>query len=310
MNSSLPLITPRDSHTLWYTPSSNHIYYPPPPAYTQYSGGTSGSPHNNASQSGGSGQNQRGAPRSTRLSVLEQLEADEQNVAMRKLGIQRFGATWIKPPGMLKTLQGELDEKAEREEAEAQELLEQDVEIPSAFDEDPDVMHEITDLDANVPEGSISDLEGAVPGDSEDDSFMGVVVGGEQDGEEEEEEGDGGEVDLDDDVPEAEGGSYSDEDEDEEEEEEEDDEEEDGDEDEEEEEEGAHVSTAHEAPSGSSRPGSEEVGAPDESPLQAAFSHDECYPDERRQRARQDYNWRGNSRYRRETTDSMEVDSE
>ena len=217
---------------------------------------------------------------------------------MRKLGIQRFGATWIKPSGMLKTLQGELDEKAEREEAEAQELLEQDVELPSAFDEEPDVMHESADLDANIPEGSISDLEGAVPGDSDDDSLMGMVVGG---GHNEEEDDEEGEVDLDDDVPEAEAGSYSS-DEGEEEEEE--------DVDTEEDERTGYVSAVHDAPSGSSRPGSEEIGAHDESPLQATFSHDERYPDERRRGARQEYDWRGNSRYRRETTDSMEVDSE
>jgi hypothetical protein len=47
------------------------------------------------------------------------LRADENAIIARKLNIRRFGASWIKPPGVSKTLQGIDDERAEREEQEA-----------------------------------------------------------------------------------------------------------------------------------------------------------------------------------------------
>ena len=52
-------------------------------------------------------------------SVLNTLRADEHLIAVRKANIASFGATWLKPPGVPRTLQGMLDERVEREEQEA-----------------------------------------------------------------------------------------------------------------------------------------------------------------------------------------------
>ncbi|KAL9601663.1 MAG: hypothetical protein Q9219_002383 [cf. Caloplaca sp. 3 TL-2023] len=50
--------------------------------------------------------------------LLTNLRADELAVENRKAHIRRFGATWLRPPGVPKTLQGIADERAEREEQE------------------------------------------------------------------------------------------------------------------------------------------------------------------------------------------------
>lgn len=136
-------------------------------------------------------------PKRTHISPLAQLALDEQQVEQRKLHIRRFGATWIRPPGFNKTLQGELDERAERAEAERLALLEEQAggdddspEIEVDEDEHAGVRvvgnimrtmedEEGEDLDAQIPEG---------------ESFEGD----ENEGSEDEE------VDLDEEIPEAE----------------------------------------------------------------------------------------------------------
>lgn len=50
--------------------------------------------------------------------LLATLRADELAVHNRKANIRRFGAGWLRPPGVPKTLQGFADERAEREEQE------------------------------------------------------------------------------------------------------------------------------------------------------------------------------------------------
>jgi hypothetical protein len=299
------------SHALWYTPSSTFSFAPPSqlPYFDNVPGSPPNSPGNNQ------GQNQHARNRNAGVSPLAQLEADEQSVALRKLNIQRFGATWIRPPGMAKTYQGELDEKAEREEAEAQEMME-DIEMPGEgeFDLDEEGQHDNTDLDANIPDGGdVSDLDGNIP---EADSFV--------DGAEDEEDEEDGEVDLDDDIPEAEAETLWDDSDEEEEEEYEDN---DGDR-------TGYASVVNDAISSfraragsvvtdaiasfSTRAGSEGFGissfsareASQESPQQAVFSHDERNPDDRRQRSGREYDWRARARYRRSVNDSMEVDSD
>lgn len=194
---------------------------------------------------------------------------------------------------MAKTYQGELDEKAEREEAEAQEAME-DVEMPGEgfdVDEDGQAIHAARDLDANIPEGGeLSDLDNTVP---EADSF----VDGLEDDEEQEE------VDLDAEIPEGEAETlWNDSDEEEEEGDEE------GDYDDEDDEEETEYASAHqETPVSSTRGGS--IGALEESPQQAAFSHDERLTDAR-QNSRQEYDWRGRAHYRRDPHNNMEVDSD
>lgn len=55
---------------------------------------------------------------------LYTLSLDEQAIRTRKINIARFGAGWLRPPGVSKTLQGRAEEQAEREEAEAARLRE------------------------------------------------------------------------------------------------------------------------------------------------------------------------------------------
>ncbi|KAI5818580.1 hypothetical protein BZA77DRAFT_7318 [Pyronema omphalodes] len=305
MNCSLPLVTPRDSHSLWYTPTSTYSFAPAPTL-----------PYNNNHRSqhpeGGptlAGQNRDTRPKNAGLSALQQLELDEANVAARKLHIQRFGCTWIRPPGMAKTYQGELDEKAEREEAEAQEMLE-DVDLPldGTFDEGEDTAHDNRDLDVDIPEAiDGSDLDGDIQ--TEADSFIG-----------EEEDLDGDEVDLDADIPEGEAETLWDESE--EEEEDDDDEEE-----EEEEAEEAEISCSEveegseiEGGAGYASASHEHSTEPDSishdgfdaeiSNHQVAFSHDERYPTAFEQ-GRWGFDWRARERYFRNRAEyEMEVESD
>lgn len=115
----------------------------------------------------------------------------------RKLHIQRFGATWIRPPGLNKTLQGELDERAERAEAERLALLEEQ----AAGDEDVAGVEGDEDerrVEGNITRGGVdedddtgADLDAQIP---EGESFEGD----EGEGTEDEER------DLDGEIPEAE----------------------------------------------------------------------------------------------------------
>jgi len=143
---------------------------------------------------------------------LTQLTLDEQSVEARKLNIQRFGSTWIRPPGIAKTLQGEIDEQIEREEHRQMEEaadegmtgLIQNSELPTgeelptgvevtledeeeegereteegeeeAFD---DGLEEEPDLDAEIPEGSAGGWSEEEEEDDDEDE------GGEEDDDE------------------------------------------------------------------------------------------------------------------------------
>ncbi|RPA82893.1 hypothetical protein BJ508DRAFT_413818 [Ascobolus immersus RN42] len=114
-----------------------------------------------------------------RLTKLQELERMEREIEERKLQIQRFGATWIRPPGVGKTWQVMLDEAAEREEEEADyggdeeggevEEVDLDAEVPEAeemedVEGEEEEEGEEVDLDAEVPEGSeVGTEEGSLP---------------------------------------------------------------------------------------------------------------------------------------------------
>ncbi|OJD19270.1 hypothetical protein ACJ73_08654, partial [Blastomyces percursus] len=119
MFSSLPLIEPRDPHTLWYTP-----LYPNRPGH-----------HNNLHHQGSHArrqQQQHGAQRSNNTTVaaaaatssssadsLATLLLEEHALQLRKQNIAAFGYAWIKPAGCSKTMLGVREEEAEREEGAA-----------------------------------------------------------------------------------------------------------------------------------------------------------------------------------------------
>jgi len=112
---SLPLIPPTfDSNPILPTAFRPRPDSPPPPA------ATASATHN--PQHVRQLQQRRGEDRklhNTR-SPLAFLTADEAAIAARKAAIRNFGAYWIRPHGVLKTLQATHEEEAERLEAEEQ----------------------------------------------------------------------------------------------------------------------------------------------------------------------------------------------
>lgn len=216
--------------------------------------------------------------RNTIISPLTQLALDEQSVDQRKLNIQRFGAAWIRPPGMSKTLQGEIDEKAEHEESEHQQIMDE-VDIvgdgPLDADEDGDARQPIEDLDADIPIAG-SDRDDSIP---EGESFADASDEGRDTG-----------LDLDADIPEAETETLWDdsdivsEDDDEE-----------------------YHSEGQTTNAGTViTEESHNMGDFEESPQQAAFSHDEAWL-EPVQTHTPGYDWRARRRYRTDL-DYMDVD--
>jgi hypothetical protein len=107
---------------------------------------------------------------------------DEEYMERRKLNIQNYGNSWIKPPGIPKSLHQLREEKREmeehqealRREALAQELAEAEAEGVDALLQgegmDPE-MEEARDLDDDVPEADTTnpDVDGPESEDEEND---------------------------------------------------------------------------------------------------------------------------------------------
>jgi Apc15p protein len=107
---------------------------------------------------------------------------DEVAIEHRKNNVRRFGAHWIRPPGVVKTLQAKLEEEQERREAAEQmrreaamqEMVEAQNEAAArtAAQEteagEPDAEME-RDLDADVPEAEEEDADDEDDEDDDDD---------------------------------------------------------------------------------------------------------------------------------------------
>ncbi|KAI3393364.1 hypothetical protein diail_4402 [Diaporthe ilicicola] len=193
----LPDLTPRDSHSLWYTSRHTH-----PSLLHQLNGhDASHSDDNNINNShpGRHGQHPSGHGRDHRRALVERtplarLRMDEQIMERRRQNVTNFGSAWLKPPGVPKTL---FQMREERREAE----------------EHAEVMRREQELAAQLAE---AEADAAGTADDLDDEHM-------VDGEEE--------PDLDDEISEAEGfGFDGDDSEDEEESEQEEEEDDDDDE--------------------------------------------------------------------------------
>lgn len=123
-------------------------------------------------------------------STIAALKADESLIQQHKVGIARFGATWIKPPGVSKTLQAETEERQEREEQEIMARREQmmlDMQAQQEAEEarqraaageavDEQADDSVRDLDDDIPDGSMGmdgDLSAEEEGGglTEDDSM-------------------------------------------------------------------------------------------------------------------------------------------
>jgi hypothetical protein len=144
-------------------------------------------------------QAQQRRPTHRTSTVLASLAEDENNLEKRKSNVQRFGAGWIRPPGIAKTLQAITDEEHEKHEQEIMARREQAMlDLAAAQQEAANAeervdreemehngeMEEERDMDDDVPEAeaSASELSASdVSSDEEEDE--------EAEEEEEEEEG-------------------------------------------------------------------------------------------------------------------------
>lgn len=98
------------SHSLWYSSSRNPI--------TPHAGGQQNNNNNNNGNENNSnpGTNQRRNTQAIERSPLARLRADEQIVERRLHNVSNFGSTWLKPPGIPKTLHQLREERREQEE--------------------------------------------------------------------------------------------------------------------------------------------------------------------------------------------------
>ncbi|KAF2672229.1 hypothetical protein BT63DRAFT_191847 [Microthyrium microscopicum] len=108
--------------------------------------------------------------------LLNQLIADEQLIEQRKQNVRRFGANWIRPPGVAKTLQARIDEDIERrEQAELQRREERYAEERAAqaaqMPEGQEQLNEAgeRDLDEDIPDADAMEMEDEDDEDDEDE---------------------------------------------------------------------------------------------------------------------------------------------
>ncbi|KAI0198712.1 Apc15p protein-domain-containing protein [Astrocystis sublimbata] len=212
----LPDLSPRDSHSLWYTSSRNP--FPPSNTSDAHLHGSShpdhglghGHPHGvNGNQQ--HQQHRRGAHLIERSS-LARLRADEHNLERRRQNVTNFGSAWLKPPGLPKTLHQLREERREAEEHQeamrreqlAQELAEAEAEAAGggaaetgeAGDEGMDdvQLDGARDLDADIPEADDADFGlSSIEDDEDEDEEDGEDEDAEE-GEEDDEEDEDAEV--------------------------------------------------------------------------------------------------------------------
>jgi Apc15p protein len=131
--------------------------------------------------------------------LLSALVADENLIETRKLNVRRFGAHWLRPPGVAKTFQARMDEEEERkEQLEMQRREAQMAELQAAAnaemgvgpggggEDGADEMEEEMegDLDADVPDADeMADDEEDDDDDDDDDEDGEDDDGGEGHGE-------------------------------------------------------------------------------------------------------------------------------
>ncbi|KAM3557901.1 hypothetical protein ARSEF4850_004843 [Beauveria asiatica] len=185
MFATLPDFTPRNSHSLWYTSSRAPI----PGGLPDGPEGGGGDAAHNHHPHGPNAPHQRQRGHIIERTALARLAADEAYMQRRRSGIQNYGSTWLRPPGLPKTLHQMREEKREQEEHQeamrreqlAQELADAEAEAEAAGGGE-DAMDDVQldgaqDLDEEIPDA--------------DDDF---ALGGGSDSEEEEDEDEEGNV--------------------------------------------------------------------------------------------------------------------
>ncbi|EAQ83971.1 hypothetical protein CHGG_10375 [Chaetomium globosum CBS 148.51] len=138
MFSMLPDLTPRDSHSLWYTSRRNpsSLYLLDPSHHSPIDGTnpttntapttttpnpTQNTPAPPTTTAGGARQGNNGhsasaAAQRIERSVLGRLQAEEQLMERRRTAVSNLGSTWLKPVGVSKTLFQMREERREAEE--------------------------------------------------------------------------------------------------------------------------------------------------------------------------------------------------
>ncbi|KAM7200511.1 Apc15p domain containing protein [Naviculisporaceae sp. PSN 640] len=208
MFSTLPDLTPRDSHSLWYISSRNPNLTPahldPSFLYSTTEnggvplppGGASGGPstttgrHNSTTPTQSNNRSAAHQAAIIERSALGRLRADELYMERRRANVANLGSTWLKPPGVAKTLFQMREERREQEEhAEAvrREMLAQELAEAEA---------------AGVAEATegVEDLMGMEGQEGVGGDNMMMDEDGEENGE--------GGRDLDDDIPDADEGGF------------------------------------------------------------------------------------------------------
>lgn len=114
--------------------------------------------------------------------MLAALTQDENTIEQRKLNVRRFGAGWLRPPGVAKTLQAMRDEELEKEEQELMARREQVMMDLAAAQQEAanaeareqdgaeDQEQEERDLDDDVPEAEATPSEGSLEDSSDIDA--------------------------------------------------------------------------------------------------------------------------------------------
>ena len=215
---SLPLIPPQDDHSTWLRTSYSPRADSPPPANPQ----SAAQPPQQHRQNRQLRDEEKRSQQAR--SPLALLAADEAAMAQRKAAIRSFGAYWIRPPGVPKTLQAMTEEEQERREQkeikrrqramldiQAQQQLaeaqQQGAQAMADQEEPDDTFNENTMMEGSMLEQQVhyAELEVAeLTGAAQYEQDLGIEdgddLGTDRDLDME------GEIDLDDDVPDA--GSY------------------------------------------------------------------------------------------------------
>ncbi|KAI1364210.1 Apc15p protein-domain-containing protein [Xylaria arbuscula] len=211
----LPDLSPRDSHSLWYTSSRN--------PFSTLSGQdvrpNGQNPEHGHGHPHGPGGNPRRGAHLIERSPLARLRSDEQNLERRQQNVTNFGSAWLKPPGLPKTLHQLREERREAEEH--QEALRRE-----------QLAQELAEAEAEAA-GAVAG-EGATAGGGDADMALDAPAGGDDGMDDVQLDG---ARDLDDEVPEADEADFGFSDNDDDEDDEEDDEDDEEDEEEEDEEE-------------------------------------------------------------------------
>ncbi|RAL66403.1 hypothetical protein DID88_006094 [Monilinia fructigena] len=170
---SLPNLAPTDSYNLWYTSSHSNIPQHIEPTGNSFDHAVS---HVTSNQNHGSRRQQ-----ASNRTPLARLRLDEEYIERRKQNVQNWGSSWIKPPGVSRSLHQLREEKREMEEHQealrreqlAQELAEAEEAEAEAMIPGDDMegeMEGMVDLDDEIPDADETRMGSSDSEDASEDS--------------------------------------------------------------------------------------------------------------------------------------------